>query len=238
MPTFSAVRRLQLCSAAGPTRLQFYHESSTNSHFRILFWSISPTEETFKRSVHLADVTQAFSPCFSRQSWHGSWCSRWTTETSRHRSLTPAKRLWGSSQVCLTHPVPESHSAAGRLQPFVTSPDRYWMCQTGEQSHSEKGEEGCSTKRAILFMTASLDVHQSIGKPRAGQTQPDPETRSDWDWLTDAKLHRRHPAGDSWGETVEMFLHCNENAKQEFHLHRTVISVRNSLLSAMLDLRC
>lgn len=42
-----------------------YDRSNTNSHFRILFCSISPTEETFKRSVHLADLTQAslhFSP--------------------------------------------------------------------------------------------------------------------------------------------------------------------------------
>lgn len=85
----------QLCSAAGPTTLFVaYDRSNTNSHFGILFCSISPTEETFKRSVHLADLTQAllrFSPPRpSPQSWHGSWRSRSSTETSHHRSLTRA----------------------------------------------------------------------------------------------------------------------------------------------------
>lgn len=109
--------------------------SNANSHSRTLFCSISPTEETFKRSVHLADLTQAslrFSPHLSPQSWHGSWRSRSSTETSHHRSLTRAWRLGGFSQVFLTHPVPESHSAAGRLQPFVTLPVRAWLRLTGD----------------------------------------------------------------------------------------------------------
>ena len=76
-----------------PHFLVAYDRSNTNSHFRILFCSISPTEQTFKRSVHLADLTQAslyFSPRLSPLSWHGSWPSRSSTETSHHRSLTRA----------------------------------------------------------------------------------------------------------------------------------------------------
>lgn len=66
------------------------------------------------------------------QSWHGCWPSHSPSETFHHRSLTADKRLVGFSQVFLTRPVPESHSADGRLQPFVTLPVRAWLRMTGD----------------------------------------------------------------------------------------------------------
>lgn len=139
--------------------------SPTQTHTSGSSFRVSQQRRRSKGGVHLADVTPAFSPCLSCQSWRVSWCSRWrhATETSHHRSLTPAKRLWGSSQVFLTHPVPESHSAAGRLQAFVTSSDRYWMCQTGEQCHSEKGEEGCHTFYDSQLRHASVHWQKKTG---------------------------------------------------------------------------
>lgn len=54
----------KLCSAAGPTSflLGFFAakgRAKANSNSKIIFCSISPTEETFKRIVNLADLTQA-----------------------------------------------------------------------------------------------------------------------------------------------------------------------------------
>ena len=193
--------------------------SNTNSHFKILFCSMSPTEETFKRSGPLgrphSSPAPLFLPRLSRQSWQRSRRSRWSTETSHHRSLTGAEQLGGLSQVFLTRPVPESHSAAGRLEPFVTLPVRAWLWLTGD---GRVKQVSCpiqkrrawdhSVERDIIFMTAGLDIHQSNSRTGSG---PDVTwVGSHQNWPTEDAM-QVNTEGDKW-----IFLYCSEHEDQEF----------------------
>lgn len=127
----------QLCSAAGPTtHFVAYDRSNTNSHFGILSRSISLTEDTFKKERPLGGSHSSRPPLFSP-----SFLLGLGTDLAVHTHLLKRPVIAHSLEPSgweafrryfLTHPVPESHSAAGRLQPFVTLPVRAWCWLTGD----------------------------------------------------------------------------------------------------------
>lgn len=141
----------RLCSAAGPGRLwpttdptqtHTPGSSSVASHRQRRRSKGASAWHVSLKPCSTTPAPPRLPPGLSPPSWHGSWRSRSPTETSHHRSLTRAERLGGFSQVFLTHPVPESHSAAGRLQPFVTLPVRAWLRLTGDGCVKQVSKEG------------------------------------------------------------------------------------------------
>lgn len=129
--SFQEERRF--CSTAGSTRAFFCGINKIQSQLKLqnsLLQHLPIRGGVQKqRGLGRSRSRLRFSP---PRAWHGCWPSHSPSETFRHRSLTPAGRLGGFSQVFLTRPVPESHLAEGRLQPFVTWPVGAWLRMTGD----------------------------------------------------------------------------------------------------------
>lgn len=146
MPVFPAGRSLQalLSSWAQETfcglQLIQYKLTRQNSSPASFFslnvpscLSFLPTEEPFKgkhpfgTSHSKLSFSQIFGSDFLR-----SRCSIETTHQRSHSLEPVGPGKAGFLQVFLTHPGPESASAPGRLQPFVTWPARAWLWLTGD----------------------------------------------------------------------------------------------------------
>lgn len=159
-PAFSAVRQPR--SADGPMRLFVdYNRSNINSHFRILFcsrqrrcsegvsaWQVSlEPRSTFVFPLALAPIL-AFTLIY------------WNIPSSlTHSSLAAGRLFAGISDT----PCPWITLECGEITAFchlacqsLAASDRRWMCQTGEQCHSEKREGGGSIRGAIMFYGRQL----------------------------------------------------------------------------------